>query len=909
MRRFMAFILGVFVLLCVLCTDNPYSPENIVTDVNVRYSVSQLNDTVNAYCFYPITFKAMIESGQEKYIDSMFLRKSGAEPFVKFNRSFEMELSYATEGDHEVTVRIYYMSDGGKYRDSLFIVKTAIGYSAGVINANLNDTGSYVVLRGVGYKANDIMWEWDLRRVGGSVVQCFDDTAVFIRRAVDDTVFLAQVDSYGNKSTYIPVPFKAGHYVTTVVSFAVSGFSIAGYNSLCFFPVTFTANPIPSDRAFIDRIELFMTSNPNEASATLFTHGSLTTSFVFADTGSHRCIMRVYEVRAGVETYSDSVFYVKIGKNYGGEPVDVVLEGSKSAVDLIAVGDIADGVYWEWDLSRIGLENEKTQDKQISILLEREFDDTIFVSQVDVDGNRSPWVAVPFKSKFYRLGLVPYTLSRVSSTYNGFCFTPVSLGVHPLDKDKEFIDSMVVFIENDLGMQALKLGEDNNYLVMFDFADTGLYEGRLVVYDNRLAMPENIKFEVKIGVGHRVVDGISVELDYFGSNGSLVAGGVREDGVDWRWVLPGAQAIDTKDDRVSINIPGVAYNLADGLKLYMVKKETVDGNVRERVSTSATGLFNVRLKQYQIKVTYVGGGNEVEENWSDISKIVELESGRNTNTDLTKGFMVNSGETVKLFINYANEPNFIESHLGYPYINRKLPDPFDEEMYQILNDNNNTKQREVTLRDVLEDKNVVIFVRKPIKVRGEFLFPPEVSIDEGGSGYETSYEIVSLSSFDSSGNDRFDVRMPGYATAFRTPAPCEFGRYSLFFTMEKVKNLRIGSVSVNYVDVTDAAFMREFGDSGDSLFIEVNGATVEQLVGGFDYQNSYIYNIVFYDDVKINYESWIDVLPGISFLGEGYGLWVLSFHEGIRGGTDCDQYVDYLRSLKCKFYGSEFCRY
>ena len=712
MRRFIVGLYLSGVLLLLSCANNPYSPDNMVDDVDVSYVISKVNDTVNAYCFFPITLQALVAEGQEKYLDSLLYRMGPGEKFQRFNRDYMAQIEYASEGVHELVVRKYPVGSGGKYIDSVFNIRVDFGFSASPISVNLGDSGLVVDFRAVGYKADDIRWEWDLTRIGGPVLTCRGDTAYFIKREFNDTVFLRQVNNSGKKTGAVAIPFRSGFYEVLSVPFTVSRSPVSEYNSYCFFPMTFTASPRTEDRRYIDRIELFMKNNPSNATSMLFASNSYSVSLTYADTGLYHCVMRVYQTMKDVSFYKDTSFDVRVGLNYGGMPVDMLVEGEKTSVDLVAMGSKAEDVFWVWDLSRIGMPDVMSNDSIVSISVANEYDDLIFVAQMDSLGSRSPWVAVPFKSTFYRLGKVSYTLSRVSAAYNGYCFTPITLGVNYKQKDVEYIDSVEFLVENDMGMNVLKLSDSG--VAVFDFAKSGNYTGRLLVYDSRLVVPEIIKVDISVGQRHSIVNGVNVKHDYTGQAVSLLAGGELEEGVKWRWKLPDGKIVDSETDLIVIDVPGVEVKKSDGLSLCMIKEDEFLGEKRIRVSDVVSGEYVVELHKYRVRARVVGPDGELSANDNFITECVLLVDGDTlaAGKDFFGEFEVKSGVDLHVYLKRDRD-------VGEDWL--------VENFWQIRNgfiENLNSGDRFIS---VMEDIDFIVFVRPKFSFKHKIFYPAGAS--------------------------------------------------------------------------------------------------------------------------------------------------------------------------------------
>ena len=551
MKKIMFLVFGVILIFVMSCFHNDYDDiRKNVENIELSYYVSNVNDTLNGFCFLPIDINVVFNNGGKKYVDSVLLRKSGMESFVKFDDSYKMSVVYDMEGDYEIVIRSYKMHDGGKFVDTIINIRVGVGYSGVSVDAVLGDSGSFIVLGAVGYKAEAVEWEWDLRRVGGSVLRCSKDTAIFWSKVCDDTVFVSQVDSLSRKSTSVPVVFKARLGLFDGISYYVSLFSNKEYDTYCFYPVTFRAILDESVLRTLEKIELFVMGNSDEQPIVLDGQNNYTTVFSYVDTGSYNCVMRVYENVDGNIVERDKKFIIRVGINYGGEAVVGVLSSKKLDVYLKVIGDIANDVMWEWDLRSVGQGMVVTKDRILNVVMDSVFNTVVYVNQVDSLGRRSISVSVPFEIKHKSVDDVPYTISRNKEGYHGYCFEPITFKALPRGLDVENIDSIILdYNDKDLGRMLVKL--DKDFSTVIDFADTGVHKGTMNVYSFGETLSQSKNFEVWVGANF-YLDDYLVAVDSFGvSLVSLRANGYLPVGGYWRWTLPNGNVyINSRDTLV-----------------------------------------------------------------------------------------------------------------------------------------------------------------------------------------------------------------------------------------------------------------------------------------------------------------------------------------------------------------------
>ena len=586
MKKLLVLVV-IAVLLIFSCTHNEYSPENISGDVDMSYTVSYVNDTLNAYCFYPVEVGVIVESGK-KYVDSVLVKAQNMGSFERIdNRGYRTNVVFDAVGKYEIRVRTYLMDDGGRYRDTVLFVNIGMDYEGVLVNEVLSGLESYVDLKAVGHKADGVMWEWDLRRVGGGVITSVGDTVFWVEQEYNDTVFLRQVDAGGRKSADVAVPFMTRFRGIGDISvpFLVSLFEHRDHDTYCFFPIKFVASPNEADLRVLSKIELFVSGNFIEKPVVLSADSGFEVVFSYSDTGVYNCIVRVHEIGGGVGAYRDTGFTVRVGLGYGGERVSGVLIENQITVNLTALGDIAEGVYWEWDLTKIGLGKRVSESRVVPIDVDRVINDTVFIAQVDsATGRRSPRVAVPFVVGNLKAGEVPFTISRNSAGYNAFCLSPVTFTANPRVADRGIIDSIVLKFTNDLDNQLVKL--NGNYEATIDFALAGKHVGVMNVYSLGDTVSQKTNFEVFIGADYYPGE-VSVRAESRVVSLNLTANGTLANGALWRWVLPDSSiVVSAKDTTIRLTLKNYDSLRCGGLDEKIMLTQVKQGRISSAVSNS-----------------------------------------------------------------------------------------------------------------------------------------------------------------------------------------------------------------------------------------------------------------------------------------------------------------------------------
>jgi hypothetical protein len=250
----------------------------------------------------------------------------------------------------------------------------------------LGREGPNVLLRGNGSKYDGVDWFWDLTDIGLGTIRSVGDTSVFVDRVIDGEVYLSQV-GFGEKQTpRIPVQFKTHYHVVDDVPFTISQAN-SNFNGYVFGSIGVAANINRVDRDYVDSIVIFLPNNSILPRINLLPANDFSGSMIFTDTGTYRPEARIYGAVGGV--YREASFDVRVGVDFAiAGNLQFEVDDIGSSILLRATGYKADGVYWEWGLSRVNsmLANRRTMLDTTTVNFSGAIrSDTIFLSQVRVD--------------------------------------------------------------------------------------------------------------------------------------------------------------------------------------------------------------------------------------------------------------------------------------------------------------------------------------------------------------------------------------------------------------------------------------------------------------------------------------------------------------------------------------------
>lgn len=196
----------------------------------IPFSVTRVNNNLNAYCFFPITFTANPRVIDRGHIDSilLYISEDPASPVYKLEPpSYAAVFNYADTGLHAARMRVFETKAKGVFYDTAFTIRTGINFGAAPMNFSVEDTGSVVTLEATGFKADSVLWNWDLSRLlkRDSLLQSESNrTSIKIAHEYDDTVFLYQSKSE-RRTPRIGFPFKS--VIRTLYNVTVNKFGSA----------------------------------------------------------------------------------------------------------------------------------------------------------------------------------------------------------------------------------------------------------------------------------------------------------------------------------------------------------------------------------------------------------------------------------------------------------------------------------------------------------------------------------------------------------------------------------------------------------------------------------------------------------------------------------------------------------
>jgi len=187
----------------------------VLGDIEIPYMLSRVDDVLNNYCLYPITFTAFPPFGDLEYISEIYLDLDVAEDGLPRSSvlllppAYSAVFSYADTGVHSLRMRVV-MRLGDFVLEEAFEVRTAVRFEVSPVSISVSDTGSFHVFRAGGYRPRDVYWVWDLTSIGGGVIKVLEDTvSVFVRGEHDSRVVLYQEDGGGRRTPGVDVGFRS----------------------------------------------------------------------------------------------------------------------------------------------------------------------------------------------------------------------------------------------------------------------------------------------------------------------------------------------------------------------------------------------------------------------------------------------------------------------------------------------------------------------------------------------------------------------------------------------------------------------------------------------------------------------------------------------------------------------------
>ncbi|MCL2181949.1 MAG: hypothetical protein FWB85_00555 [Chitinispirillia bacterium] len=185
----------------------------VLGDIEVPFIVTRVDESVNSYCLYPITFTAFPAAEDLRHIEAVYLdldlAAEGTEPVELVPPTWSAVFSYADTGGHIARMRV--VMHGSEFvLTEEFEVRTAVRFDIPPVSISVEDTGSFHTFRAGGYRHRDACWVWDLTNIGGRVIKTFTDTvSAFVRGEHDTAVTVYQEDSSGRRTPGVDVGFKS----------------------------------------------------------------------------------------------------------------------------------------------------------------------------------------------------------------------------------------------------------------------------------------------------------------------------------------------------------------------------------------------------------------------------------------------------------------------------------------------------------------------------------------------------------------------------------------------------------------------------------------------------------------------------------------------------------------------------
>jgi hypothetical protein len=192
--------------------------------LSVPYTVSRVDELLNGYCLFPITFTAFPRAEDLGRIEAIYLEwgpGEGARAQLS-PPDWSAEFAIADTGAH--AVRMLVAMKGVDYvLTEEFEVRTAMMADVRPVNIPVGDVGVEYVLKVSGLRHGDAWWVWDLRNIGNGVVKAREDSVlIFVDGEYDTEVYLYQEDAWGVRTPAVAVGFIA-LYTTHSVSVSVVG--------------------------------------------------------------------------------------------------------------------------------------------------------------------------------------------------------------------------------------------------------------------------------------------------------------------------------------------------------------------------------------------------------------------------------------------------------------------------------------------------------------------------------------------------------------------------------------------------------------------------------------------------------------------------------------------------------------
>ena len=188
-------------------------------DVSVPYAVSRVDERVNSYCLFPITFTAFPRAEDLGLIEAIYL-EWGPEGGARAQLSppdWSAEFAIADTGAR--AVRMLVAMKGVDYvLTEEFEVRTAMAVDVRPVNIPVGDIGVEYVLRVSGLRPGDAWWVWDLTNIDAGIVSTPEDSVlIFVDGEYDTEIYLYQEDALGNRTPATVIGFASVYTAHNVV--------------------------------------------------------------------------------------------------------------------------------------------------------------------------------------------------------------------------------------------------------------------------------------------------------------------------------------------------------------------------------------------------------------------------------------------------------------------------------------------------------------------------------------------------------------------------------------------------------------------------------------------------------------------------------------------------------------------
>ncbi|MCL2219017.1 MAG: hypothetical protein FWC23_03805 [Chitinispirillia bacterium] len=181
----------------------------VLSAIEIPYMVTRIDDALNNYCLYPVTFTAFPRTGDLRHIEavSLDLGRFGLIPL--YPPDYSATFSYADTGTHAARMLV-----GMKGSDFVlaeeFLVRIEEKIDVSPVSVSVSDTGSFHTFRAGGMRYRGVYWVWDLTNIGGDVIKTLEDTvSVFIRGGHNTAVSVYQEDTAGRRTPGRSVRFTS----------------------------------------------------------------------------------------------------------------------------------------------------------------------------------------------------------------------------------------------------------------------------------------------------------------------------------------------------------------------------------------------------------------------------------------------------------------------------------------------------------------------------------------------------------------------------------------------------------------------------------------------------------------------------------------------------------------------------